>query len=66
MKTLEAHKDDIHDDDPEALEEIERRQDELVEVFMIISLNKNHETSEKHKPISRKQKNNYQRKTKKI
>ena len=44
---LEAHEDDIQDDDPETLEEMERRQDELVELFMEKSLNKKHEACEK-------------------
>ena len=39
MEMLEDHEDDIQDDDPETLEEMERRQDELVELFMEISLN---------------------------
>ncbi len=47
MEMLEAHEDDIQDDDPETLEEMERRQDELVELFMEISLNKKHEACEK-------------------
>ena len=47
MEMLEAHEDDIQDDDPETLEEMERRQDELVELFMEISLNKKHEAYEK-------------------
>jgi len=47
MEMLEAHEDDIQDDDPETLEEMERRQDELVELFMEISLNKKHEANEK-------------------
>ena len=47
MEMLEAHEDDIQDDDPETLEEMERRQDELVELFMEKSLNKKHEACEK-------------------
>ena len=47
MEMLEAHEDDIQDDDPETLEEMEHRQDELVELFMEISLNKKHEVCEK-------------------
>ena len=43
MEMLEDHEDDIQDDDPETLEEMERRQDELVELFMEKSLNKKHE-----------------------
>ena len=41
MEMLEAN------DDPETLEEMERRQDELVEQFMEDSLDKKHEASEK-------------------
>lgn len=41
MMMLEGEED--QDDDPEALEEIERRNDEIVEQFMELSLNKKHD-----------------------
>jgi hypothetical protein len=41
MMMLEDEED--QDDDPETLEEIERRNDEIVEQFMELSLNKKHD-----------------------
>ena len=45
MNMLEEEED--QDDDPETLEEIERRNDEIVEQFMEMALNKKHDQREK-------------------
>lgn len=45
MNMLEEEED--QDDDPETLEEIERRNDEIVEQFMELALNKKHDQREK-------------------
>jgi hypothetical protein len=45
MEALEGDED--QDEDPEVLEEIDRRQEEIIEEFMELSLNTKHDLSEK-------------------
>ena len=45
MEMLEADED--QDEDPETLEELDRRQEEIVEQFMDLSLNTKHDLREK-------------------
>ena len=45
MEMLEGEED--QDDDPEVLEEMDRRQEEIIEQFMEMSLNTKHDLSEK-------------------